>query len=178
MRMEQNQQLSFADVEYAHKGKVTRRQKFLAQFEALLPWRACGQWSNHITPPAKAAGANRLPWIPCCMCSSRRLSTTTPPPARRPIRDWIAAVLLRDSSRTGAGLKHDFAVSALTGTARLNRTNLPDHQPNAERVGPVFKSRYHPPMPAWLPRRPRPKTKVNHAPPKWIPAKKQSMVFR
>ena len=38
--MEQNQQLSFADVEYAHKGKVTRRQKFLAQFEALLPWRA------------------------------------------------------------------------------------------------------------------------------------------
>ena len=36
--MEQNQQLSFADVEYANKGKVTRREKFLAQLETLLPW--------------------------------------------------------------------------------------------------------------------------------------------
>ena len=36
--MDQYQQLSFADVEYANKGKVTRREKFLDQLEALLPW--------------------------------------------------------------------------------------------------------------------------------------------
>jgi len=36
--MYQPQQLSFADAEYANKGKVTRREKFLSQLEALLPW--------------------------------------------------------------------------------------------------------------------------------------------
>ncbi|WP_445368195.1 hypothetical protein ACH5Y9_01125 [Methylomonas sp. BW4-1] len=36
--MEQYQQLSFADVEYANKGKVTRREKFLNQLDGLLPW--------------------------------------------------------------------------------------------------------------------------------------------
>ena len=38
--MEQYQQLSFADAEYANKGKVTRREKFLDQLEGLLPWPA------------------------------------------------------------------------------------------------------------------------------------------
>ncbi len=38
--MEPYQQLSFADAEYANKGKVTRREKFLAQLESLLPWHA------------------------------------------------------------------------------------------------------------------------------------------
>jgi len=36
--MDQYQQLSFADAEYANKGKVTRREKFLNQLEDLLPW--------------------------------------------------------------------------------------------------------------------------------------------
>jgi IS5 family transposase len=36
--MESYQQLSFADAEYANKGKVTRREKFLAQLEELIPW--------------------------------------------------------------------------------------------------------------------------------------------
>ena len=36
--MEQYQQLSFADAEYANKGKCTRREKFLNQLEELLPW--------------------------------------------------------------------------------------------------------------------------------------------
>jgi len=36
--MEKYQQLSFADAEYANKSKVTRREKFLAQIEVLLPW--------------------------------------------------------------------------------------------------------------------------------------------
>lgn len=38
--MDHPQQLSFADAEYANKSKVTRREKFLAQLENLLPWRA------------------------------------------------------------------------------------------------------------------------------------------
>ena len=36
--MDHYQQLSFADAEYANKGKVTRREKFLEQLENLLPW--------------------------------------------------------------------------------------------------------------------------------------------
>jgi len=36
--MEQYQQLSFADAEYANKGKLTRREKFLNPLEELLPW--------------------------------------------------------------------------------------------------------------------------------------------
>jgi len=38
MRMEQYQQLRFADAVYVNKGKVTRREKFLNQLEGLLPW--------------------------------------------------------------------------------------------------------------------------------------------
>lgn len=36
--MDQPLQLSFADAEYANKGKITRREKFLDQLEGLLPW--------------------------------------------------------------------------------------------------------------------------------------------
>lgn len=36
--MEHYQQLNFTDVEYANKGKVTRREKLLNQLEELLPW--------------------------------------------------------------------------------------------------------------------------------------------
>ncbi|WP_445367692.1 IS5 family transposase [Methylomonas sp. BW4-1] len=36
--MNEPQQLSFADAEYANKGKITRREKFLDQLEGLLPW--------------------------------------------------------------------------------------------------------------------------------------------
>jgi IS5 family transposase len=38
--MDQYQQVSFADAEYANKGKITRREKFLDQLEGLLPWQA------------------------------------------------------------------------------------------------------------------------------------------
>ncbi|WP_246534829.1 transposase [Methylomonas paludis] len=38
--MDHYQQLSFADAEYAHKGKVTRREKFLDQLNGLLPWQS------------------------------------------------------------------------------------------------------------------------------------------
>lgn len=39
-RMDHYNQLSFAEAEYANKGKVTRREKFLNQLEGLLPWQA------------------------------------------------------------------------------------------------------------------------------------------
>ncbi|MBK6618010.1 MAG: hypothetical protein IPG31_06460 [Nitrosomonas sp.] len=38
--MKPYQQMSFADAEYANKGKVTRREKFLDQLDGLLPWQA------------------------------------------------------------------------------------------------------------------------------------------
>jgi len=36
--MNEPQQLSFADAEYANKGKITRCEKFLGQLEDLMPW--------------------------------------------------------------------------------------------------------------------------------------------
>ena len=33
-----NQQLSFAQAEYAGKKKVTRRERFLAEMEKVVPW--------------------------------------------------------------------------------------------------------------------------------------------
>jgi IS5 family transposase len=38
--MDHYQQISFADAEYANKGKLTRREKFLTQLNELLPWPA------------------------------------------------------------------------------------------------------------------------------------------
>lgn len=37
--MDQLKQLSFAGAEYASKGKITRREKFLDQLSTLLPWK-------------------------------------------------------------------------------------------------------------------------------------------
>ena len=38
LREGMNQQTSFAESEYARKKKTTRREKFLAQMEAVVPW--------------------------------------------------------------------------------------------------------------------------------------------
>ena len=53
--MEQYQQLSFADAEYANKGKVTRREKFLDQLEDLLPWSVM----RAVIEPHYASGTGR-----------------------------------------------------------------------------------------------------------------------
>ncbi|TPQ24301.1 IS5/IS1182 family transposase, partial [Methylomonas koyamae] len=53
--MEQYQQLSFADVEYANKGKLTRREKFLNQLEELLPWSVM----RAVIEPHYASGQGR-----------------------------------------------------------------------------------------------------------------------
>ena len=33
-------QTTFSDLEYAHKKKVTRRDRFLAEIESITPWSA------------------------------------------------------------------------------------------------------------------------------------------
>ena len=38
LREGMNQQTSFAESEYARKKKTTRREKFLAQMEEVVPW--------------------------------------------------------------------------------------------------------------------------------------------
>jgi len=58
--MEHYQQLSFADAEYANKGKVTRREKFLDQLDALLPWAVILAVIEPHYAPARAAAAGRF----------------------------------------------------------------------------------------------------------------------
>lgn len=58
--MEDFKQLSFADAEYAAKGRVTRREKFLDQLNGLLPWQAM---MSVIEPHyAQAKGRGRKPY--------------------------------------------------------------------------------------------------------------------
>lgn len=59
--MEQYQQLTFADVEYANKGKVTRREKFLNQLEDLLPWQVMIAVIEPYYAPGKGRGRKAFP---------------------------------------------------------------------------------------------------------------------
>lgn len=58
--MEHFKQISFADAEYASKGKVTRREKFLEQLNTLMPW---GVMKSVIEPHySKGDGRGRKPF--------------------------------------------------------------------------------------------------------------------
>jgi transposase, IS5 family len=59
--MDQYQQLSFADAEYANKGKVTRCEKFLDQLESLLPRSVMRSVIERIMRLVKDAGPSRFP---------------------------------------------------------------------------------------------------------------------
>ena len=42
-------QMSFSDFEYAGKRKQTRRERFLAEMDQVVPWAAC--WSDRTVLP-------------------------------------------------------------------------------------------------------------------------------
>lgn len=54
-------QLSFSDLEQSHKKKVTRRERFLAQIERLLPWSALVALIEPHYPKAGRRGEQPLP---------------------------------------------------------------------------------------------------------------------
>lgn len=54
-----NQQLSFGDIEYSNRRKITRREKFLAIMDAIIPWN---QWVAMIRPYYYNNTRGRKPW--------------------------------------------------------------------------------------------------------------------
>ena len=54
-------QLSFSDLEQSQKKKVTRRERFLAQIERLLPWSALVALIEPHYPKAGRRGEQPLP---------------------------------------------------------------------------------------------------------------------
>lgn len=59
-------QMSFSDSEYAGKRKQTRRERFLAEMEQVVPWSGLVAL---IEPhyPRPAVVASRTHWKPCCV---------------------------------------------------------------------------------------------------------------
>jgi IS5 family transposase len=53
-------QLSFSDAEYAGKRKQTRREKFLAEMEQVVPWKALLAVIEPVYPKAGRVGV-RMP---------------------------------------------------------------------------------------------------------------------
>lgn len=56
-------QMSFSDFEYAGKRKQTRRERFLAEMDQVVPWTGLVAL---IEPHYPKAGASRIHWKPCC----------------------------------------------------------------------------------------------------------------
>jgi len=53
-------QSSFADLDYSHKKRRTRREVFLSEMEGVMPWPVLlGQIENPITPGMDGEAVNR-----------------------------------------------------------------------------------------------------------------------
>ena len=69
-------QKNFSDLEYAAKGKVSKRGRLLGELEAITPWSDLLSALGHrISRRAKGAVGRRLDWNGCCECTlcNRRL---------------------------------------------------------------------------------------------------------
>jgi hypothetical protein len=64
-------QASFSDLEYASKRKLTRRDQFLAQLEAVTPWSTLVAAIAPFYPKGRVRGARRSTWNGCCGWSWR-----------------------------------------------------------------------------------------------------------
>jgi IS5 family transposase len=58
-------QMSFSDFEYAGKRKQTRRERFLAEMDQVVPWSGLLALIEPFTPRL-AVVENPIRWKPCC----------------------------------------------------------------------------------------------------------------
>ena len=58
-------QMSFSDFEYAGKRKQTRRERFLAEMDQVVPWAGLLELIEPFYP-RPAAVENPILWKPCC----------------------------------------------------------------------------------------------------------------
>ena len=66
--------MSFSDFEYAGKRKQTRRERFLAEMEQVVPWSGLVAL---IEPhyPKVAVAASLILWKPCCAFTCCRIGS-------------------------------------------------------------------------------------------------------
>ena len=78
------EQRTFASLAWSQKGKVTRRERFLAEMDAVIPWaRLLALIEPHY--PKAGTGGSRWAWRRCCgstSCSSGSISRTRRPRTR------------------------------------------------------------------------------------------------
>ena len=55
-----DQQLSFSDASYTYKKKTTRKERFLSEMDAVLPWDALLQTRSCGTIPSRVKGVVRF----------------------------------------------------------------------------------------------------------------------
>jgi|TARA_R100000501_G_C2601390_1_gene98382 hypothetical protein len=67
-------QTSFSELEYASKHKVTRRNRFLSEIEAIKPWGALGIFCASIVLPTSAGLLSGVPFDSCSVLLSDRPS--------------------------------------------------------------------------------------------------------
>lgn len=71
-------QSSFYDLEYAAKKKLTRRDRFLAEIDAVTPWAALAAVLDLFTPRVRAAVCHRSVLNSCCVCISGVMQQLVP----------------------------------------------------------------------------------------------------
>ena len=59
------QQTTFASVAWEKKGKVTRRERFLAEMDAVIPWSRLPAVIELYYPGRPATGRSRSRWSRC-----------------------------------------------------------------------------------------------------------------
>ena len=62
-------QMSFGDAEYRGKRKQTRREKFLAEMEQVVPWDSLLALIEPFYPQWRVAAAIRTRLSRCCACT-------------------------------------------------------------------------------------------------------------
>lgn len=64
-----NPQLSFAQIEYANKKKLTRKDRFLANMETVVPWDRIVAVIEPYYPKSRGRAALRLVYQECYACT-------------------------------------------------------------------------------------------------------------
>jgi hypothetical protein len=120
------QQLSIADIEYHHKRNHTRKEKFLARMEELVPWQ---RLEAVVEPHYPKAGSGRRPYLLMTMrhiqCMQQWHSMNDPAMEGCTVRDRLdAAVCGALAGPAHSGSHHDYELPTFAGTPWLGAEAL------------------------------------------------------
>ena len=120
-------QRTFASMAWNGKGKVTRRERFLAEMDAVIPWPRLIRLIEPHYPkagqrsPATGTGEDAADLLPAAV-----VQPVGPAGRRRDLRQRVDAALCpgRAGRGGGAGREHDSALSPPTGAAWVDSGDL------------------------------------------------------